>query len=900
MGPPRPAGYRPASEADVLLLSLLFACNDTGTTDPGTPPPPPRDTGTEPLVVAPLEAGAPLVAAAEGDLKLPIGTPLGGYTARCKCLFGFSYQDERDSMYANGFVPSTGVQTYPGIKVIWIANGDDHLVLTKTDSIYSFDGLVTAITERLELATGEPLKGRVIHTANHSHSSFGTFSDQPTFYLGSDTLVRENFDRMADQIADVALEAYGELEPGRIGVGWGLDWDPNDEVYRDRRGENNDLHVWPDAEPGMGKDPHLGLIRVDDAAGQPLAMVVNFGMHGIIGSESSPLVSTDSGGHLETYLEESFDHEVVVMFAQGSGGDASPAGRGDDFAKMESIGAIGTDKVRQFFDQTPTSADPVFLETVSRHIPVVHDEIEVTRNGTVDWRYAPYDPDRIPDDRVYDADGQISSPIDEFNTENGGLFCGEGSLSSLLGSDFGTEAPEYETCMDPAELVELVLDTFSLEEEDFPLPLPESQKAGTTLTRLGPVPTLRPDGVVVSEDLLVGFFPGEATAMYGEQWRRRVRDELGDHQAMMISYAQDHEGYLLIPEDWLLGGYEPDITVWGPLAAEHTMEGVLQAGKEVLSTTLREDPDPDGIYTPTVYPDRPLETYTPDPTPTAGTRITAPPAGGDDRLWTWYHRNGEVPAEELAIPSEVPRVQGVVQLAWEGGDPSVDNPTVVIERQTDDGWEPLRSRSGRLITEADHDMLLGYTPHPLAPWTGVQTHRWWVSWQAVGHVHRKLDLPLGTYRLRATGVRYSGGESQWPFTTEAYEVLSDSFELVPAVLDVAESATGLSLSMPAPALGFRLIDLDGTYADNDDWDGDNPVRSEVQVTVIDAAGVETTASLTPTPVGARSEVDVDLSSAERVVVTDAYGNEGVLEGPFGVATGTTTTGTTASTGDTGN
>jgi len=70
--------------------------------------------------------------------------------------------------------------------------------------------------------------------------------------------------------------------------------------------------------------------------------------------------------------------------------------------------------------------------------------------------------------------------------------------------------------------------------------------------------------------------------------------------------------------------------------------------------------------------------------------------------------------------------------------------------------------------------------------------------------------------------------------------------------------------------------------------------------VIDAAGVETTASLTPTPVGARSEVDVDLSSAERVVVTDAYGNEGVLEGPFGVATGTTTTGTTASTGDTGN
>ena len=670
----------------MLLLSLLFACNDPAPIDTTTPPPPPRDTGTSPVVYAPLEAGAPLVGAAEGDLELPIGTPLGGFTARCKCLLGFSTQDIRDSMYANGFVPSTGVQTYPGIKVIWLANGDDHLVITKTDSIYSFDGLVGAITERLERATGVPLDGRVIHTANHSHSSFGTFSDAPTFYLGGDTLVRENFDRMADQIAEVALEAYDELEPGRVGVGWGLDWDPNDEVYRDRRGENNELHVWPDAEPGMGKDPHLGLIRVDDAQGRPLAMVVNFGMHGIIGSESSPMVSTDSGGHLETYLEESFDHEVVVMFAQGSGGDASPAGRGSDFAKMESIGLIGTDKIRDVFDQVPY----------------------------------------------------------------GGLFCGEGSLSGVIGSDIGSSAPEYEKCADVADLAPLVELFFGLEEESFPLPLPETQKAATTVTRLGPVPTLRPDGTVVTEDLLLGFFPGEATAMYGEQWRRRVRDELGDHQAMMISYAQDHEGYLLIPEDWLLGGYEPDITVWGPLAAEHTMEGALLGAKEVLGTTLREDPDPEGIYTPTTYPDRPLETYTPDPTPRAGTRITEP-LTGEERLWTWYHRDGQVPAEELVIPSEVPRVQGVVQLAWEGGDPSLDNPAVTIEVLGDDGtWSPLTSRSGRVITEGDHDVLLGYTPHPLAPWTELQEHRWWATWQAVGHVHDRLSLPLGTYRVVLT------------------------------------------------------------------------------------------------------------------------------------------------------
>ncbi len=862
----------------MLLTLALLACQTPQGTSTDTPPPPPRDTAETTtsftLPPADLVAGAPLVAAAEGDLILPIGTPLGGYTARCLCMAGISSQDSRDSHYANGFAVSTGVQTYPTIKVMWIANGDDHLVITKTDSIYSFDGLVAAITDRLERSSGVPLAGRVIHTANHSHSSFGTFSDQPTFYLGSDTLVRENFDRMADQIAEVAMEAYDELAPGRIGVGWGVDWDPADEVYSDRRGENNELAVWPDAEPGMGKDPHLGIIRLDDAAGEPIGVVVNFGMHGIIGSEQSPMVSGDSGAHLETYLEESFDRDVVVMFAQGSGGDASPRGRGDDdFARMESIGALAVDKIRPIIDSTPTAADPITLETVSRHIPIVHDEIAVTRNGTVDWRYTPYDPDATPDDVVYESNGDLITPLDEFNVPYGALFCGsDAGLGGLLGGDVFSEADEYVNCIDVEALIPLVEYTFGLEEDSVPLPLPESLKAGTTVTRLGPVPTLLPGGTTVTDDLLLGFFPGEATAMYGEQWRRRVRDELGDAQAMMISYSQDHEGYLLIPEDWLLGGYEPDISLWGPLAAEHTMEGVLQAASEVLSTSVREDPDPEGLYTPTTYPDRPLEVHTPDSTPRAGTRITEA-LTDPERLWSHFHRNGDVPTEELIIPSEVPRVQGVVQLAWEGGDPAVDSPRITVERMEGGSWVPLTSRTGRQITEADHDILLGHTPYPLTPATDEQEHRYWAAWQAVGHVHGKRDLPLGTYRLKVEGQRYTGTETTWPFTTEPYELTTESFEVVEAELALAVDKVGLTVSLPGPELGWRLIDVDGEAL------GDNPVHEAVEVTVELGDGTTEATTVTPVPEGGLSRLEVDLTDVVRVEVVDAYGNAGAIDLP---------------------
>ena len=60
--------------------------------------------------------------------------------------------------------------------------------------------------------------------------------------------------------------------------------------------------------------------------------------------------------------------------------------------------------------------------------------------------------------------------------------------------------------------------------------------------------------------------------MYAEQFRRRSKAELGFENAITVGYAQDHEGYLMIPEDWLVGGYEANINIWGPLQGEHIME----------------------------------------------------------------------------------------------------------------------------------------------------------------------------------------------------------------------------------------------------------------------------------------------------------------------------------------
>ncbi len=850
----------------MILMLTLMACL--------------TDDWTEPKEAAPVIPGEPVVGAAEGLLKLPMGTPLSGFTARCSCLGNQSKQDLRESPYLTAFTPSTGVQTFPGIKVIWLENGDDYLVITKTDNIYSFDGLVEDLEKKIGEATGLDLDGRVVHTTNHSHSSFGTYSDQITFYLGSDKFNRENFERMSLQITDVAVAAYESRVPAKIGVSWTRDWDPDNAVYSDRRGENDELRPWGDDSPDWagGKDPWLGIMRFDTVDDEPIAMLMNWGMHGIILGEDSPLVSTDSGGHVETVVQEAFDDEVVVMFTQGSGGDQSPRGSDDGYARMETIGHNAVGPIMDAWANTVTGGGEISMTTASRSIPKHHSQINVTRDGEVDWYYRPYEEDYRADGEVYDENGEIISPIDEFNAQYGGIFCGSGDLGLPIGQ-LETSALPYSNCLNVSLMSNLIWVFFELDDnedgeldpDEMPLPLPESLKAKTTASRFGPVPTMTRGGEQVDQDVFVGFFPGEATSLYTHQWQRRVEAELGYSDAWMISYSQDHEGYLLIPEDWLVGGYEPDISLWGPLEGEHVMEGVLEMSTEVLSTGLHTDPDPTGYFQPTVYRDKPLPEFQPDLTPEAGTKLTEnPDPEGDPEVWKYLIPEEIGEFADLVIPAEVRRGQGVVQLGWIGGDPGIDNPEVTVERLDGGTWTALTTGTGRRITEGSMDILLSYTPHPYRPHEELQTHYWWAAWQAVAHVDDRLGLPLGTYRLRVAGTSYIGGNTTWPWDGESYEVLSDEFEVVPGALTLAADNGGIWVSLPGPADGYRLIEMGGNYR------GDNPIVGPVTVTIETPTETLSFPDMPITRVEAgRSFVEIALPGDETLVtIEDAYGNLG--------------------------
>ena len=839
-----------------MILLSLFACQTDNI-----------KTDRDPLY---LEAGAPVAGTAEGPIDFPIGAPMGGYSSRCNYLGGAGSPDNRQSQYALAFSPTVGVQTTPFAEVLWLEAGNSEMVMINADIIYVFDGMIDAIESELTAYTGRNMDGKVMLSASHTHNAPANFSDAIHFYLGGDRYNHEIFSRFVRSVSDIAITAFDSREDVQIGFSVHKDWDPDDLVYRDRRPDNDELAVWEDAEPGYGKDPYLWMMRIDTLSGDPLGVFFNFGIHGTALNDDNALMSIDAPGHIELALRDYFETPVVVSHFQGAGGDVSPVGNGDngfDYAVMEGLGHRAAPLLYTAWLNTPVVSDPFTIESVTHAIPEGLEIIEVTRNGTVDWRYQPFEKDYVADNIIYDANGDIQSPLDEFNAEFGAAFCGYDDPLISTGT-IGAEVYPYDGCTQ-VDLVSYILNAiFSLNEfyddGEAPLPLPDTLKANTSTARVGPVLISDETGTQQNDNILMGFFPGEVTGMYAEQYRRRSKAELDFDHTLTVGYAQDHEGYLLIPEDWLVGGYEANINIWGPLQGEHIMEGNLKMANDYLLSDFIEPQDPTGEWGIVQMPERPVPTFSPDDTPLAGTTVSI------------ISEDLYLPFETL-VPQHTPdsslqRVQEIAQFMWEGGDPGVDSPLVVIETNIDGQWVELTSPSGRIISHHTPDVLLIHLPSPLYPYDAMQSHQYWAGWQTVGSHGDATGLPIGEYRFHIYGNSASSTGTEWPWPAEPYEVVSPAFSVEPASLTITQDGSDILVSLVAPDWGYRLISLDGSS------NGGNAVTIQ-DIILVHSDGSEEIVDANEVIVErSHTRVQLDLNeTVQSIYIEDLYGNYDQLE-----------------------
>jgi len=726
-----------------------------------------------------VEAGAIEAGAAELIHDFPIGATLGAYTSRVTALGEGRTPDGRTEPTSGSFTPSIGIETRNKAKAIVLRAGGETIVILKSDVGLADAAITHAVEERLEEVHGESFAGKVLWATSHTHSGFAQYTSNTILYLGLGQKRDAIVTRVIEDLVTVAGQAIDNLEPAQVGIASNDAFDSEDQVTRDRRRENDELMGGPK------KDDFLVVMRVDAMDGSPIAIATVFGIHGTVLGADNLLISTEGPGAIERAVEENFEEPVVVMHLQGAAGDVSPAGSGGidcpdrpcyNFARIETLGRYARDAIlTTWMSAGDALQDELAMEMVTRSVDLGPDwETFTIRDGELE--YSEWDGRRIPDLEIFDGEGNVISPLEEFNAPHGAGLCGGfgGALfpSSQMPGTRRDQSP-YRSCM-------------SIDEAG-------PQFATLLELPIGTTPACATTRVTLSA-LKVGEWsfltaPGEPVTLWAQTLRERAPAGMG--RTVVVGYAQDHMGYLLTPEDWLAQGYEPSINIWGPLEGEYIIEQALELAA-LIETPERED-------AVAGYADRML------PAPSDDSDLDdvdeAPLAGTiEDTPWeSVYIRTGEMLVSSQP-PATIERLESAY-FTWIGEDPWVETPTVTLQRMDGGSWVDVERRSGRPVQ--DLDVILTYTPEPLQPSMGEsQTHRWAVEWQAV--------TPWGTPGLDDVADRFGVPMGMYRFHVDAadYTLDSEAFEVTPAPIQVEASYAGGMLTGTAmfhADKGWRLL-----------------------------------------------------------------------------------------------
>ena len=198
-----------------------------------------------------------------------------------------------------------------------LSDGKAKVAIVAADTGWMDLDVMTGLRERVADRVGTN-SSHVMINLNHTHSSPAMpewFPDKPE-QIALQTRYQEN---LCDWIAEAAREADERRVPARIGAGWG---DSRIGVYR--RETDRDGEVFLGEVPDHPTDSAVGVMRVDDLDGNPIATLFSYGCHPVTVGPKSLEASPDFPGAARTLIENSIGG--TSLFLQGCGGNIMPRG----------------------------------------------------------------------------------------------------------------------------------------------------------------------------------------------------------------------------------------------------------------------------------------------------------------------------------------------------------------------------------------------------------------------------------------------------------------------------------------------------------------------------------------------------------------------------------------------
>ncbi len=235
-------------------------------------------------------------AAGKADITPPLGYSLWGYS------------DRKGT--------ATSVLDPLWARILVLDDGSNRIALVTLDLGRCFGPpFMDSLREQVKRSAGVH---QVFLMASHTHS--GPVIDDA--YPEGKTPPWET--EAKDKIAKAIEEASGRLVAARIGTGFGQTLIGHNRRYVQPGGAVKML--WRNATrmPTHPVDGTVGIIRVDNAAGKPLAILVNYACHPVVFGPDNLRFSADYPGAMRQYVEAGLEQAPICFFLQGAAGDINP------------------------------------------------------------------------------------------------------------------------------------------------------------------------------------------------------------------------------------------------------------------------------------------------------------------------------------------------------------------------------------------------------------------------------------------------------------------------------------------------------------------------------------------------------------------------------------------------
>jgi neutral ceramidase len=215
---------------------------------------------------------------------------------------------------------STGVHDHIYHRIVALDDGTTQFFLVSTEmcdlSPTEYDNVAAQIKSQLGIS---PMNLWWTTTHTHSAPEIGNSGLDKTF-LGEryEHEVDAEYTASVEQkLIEGIREAQEKLSPARLGVSWGFS-----QANINRRAKDIDGKAGLGMDPDGPVDRRIGLLRIEQEDGTPIALIANYPIHGTVLGGDNLEISGDAPGIVSEYVEQKIG--APLIFINGAAGNLAP------------------------------------------------------------------------------------------------------------------------------------------------------------------------------------------------------------------------------------------------------------------------------------------------------------------------------------------------------------------------------------------------------------------------------------------------------------------------------------------------------------------------------------------------------------------------------------------------